>query len=296
MAVRAGVMPLKLDSGADSREFDRARLLISSLRESWRGEQIFDLWVVVLDDEYETACALLDMYSGSRVHVRIVVESEFFSKGSPFFHMHSMYKQQLIKLVAPTHLALDGFITFDADVVCLRPFHETSFIFDGRLISTWERKAIHSWWRNGMAGLRLWTDLEAPGLGVTPNVLHSDLCADVMRYLRLRGLDAIECLCRLAGAPPPYRLAGEDIPLAWSEYSLYTMVGEWFSRLDDYHVPAAAIAATGVQLHSRRSIWSSAQARLLKRDDADPGYFLVVQSWVGLTVEEIVARCGFAFG
>jgi hypothetical protein len=82
MAVRTGVMPLKLDSGADSLEFDRARLLISSLREFWRGEQIFDLRVVMFDDEYEAACALLDLCSGSRLHVRIVVEGEFFSKDS----------------------------------------------------------------------------------------------------------------------------------------------------------------------------------------------------------------------
>jgi hypothetical protein len=76
------------------------------------------------------------------------------------------------------------------------------------------------------------------------------------------------------------------MPLAWSEYSLYTMVGEWLSRLDNYHVPAAAIAATGVQLRSRRNVWSAEQAGRLKRDDADPGYFLVVQSWAGLPVEK----------
>jgi hypothetical protein len=290
-----GLLPLKLNTGADKREIDRARLLVRSLRHFWQGGRAFVLHVIGRDDEVATIRSQLESFDGDVLRIIVHAESEFFPESSRFHAINGMYKQQLIKIFVPFQIGLGGFMSLDADVVCIRAFQEGSFIRDGRLISTWESRSIHSWWENSMAGLRAWSDPETPGLGVTPNTLHADICRRIFRYLELRGLDPIDHLCELTEKHPKLKsIAGEGIPLAWSEYSLYTIVGEWFSKLLEYHLSPPEVAATGVHLHSRRNVWSKNEIARLQPSTEDPGHFLVVQSWAGVPVEDIEARIDLA--
>jgi hypothetical protein len=293
ICVRHGVLPLKLNSGADGRELDRAKLLLASLRHFWKGTDPFHMHIVGETNEAEEIGESLAASVGPRLTITVHAEDEFFSEGSPFFATKGMYKQQLIKLWVPWKLGLAAFITFDADVVCIRDFDERTFVRDNKLISKWEPRKIHSWWANSMVALRVWGDQDEPGLGVTPNVLHARICRQVFRYLELQGFDPINRLCELTTAHPKLTtIEGEGIPLTWSEYSLYTLVGEWFRDLERLHASSLSAAELGMRMQSRRSVWYKSEIDRLKPDPDDPGYFLVVQSWSGIPPEEVQARLG----
>ena len=294
--VWSGVLPLKLNSGTDQRELARARLLLRSLGHFWRDTRPFDLHIIARTEEVDEIKRELSDLCAPPLNVRCHAETDFFPIGSPFFSMEGMYRQQLLKLFAPAKMTLGGFLTLDADVICLREFDSQSFLRGGKLISTWEPRHIHSWWQNSAAGLRIWSDQNSPGLGVTPNVLHSDLCRKIERYFAFRGLDPIQHLCSLTEHHPNLTsIDGEGIPLVWSEYSIYTIIGEWFGDLFKLHLAPAESEKSGVELHSRRNVWSSADAGRLIPDPEDAGHFLIVQSWAGISVEEIQARIGLRF-
>jgi len=290
-----GILPLKLKTGADRREMDRAISLLASLRYFWQGAEPFELTIVARDEECQS---IREAITAEAALVKVIVrsEQEFFPTDSAFFELPGMYRQQVIKLYVPAKLKFGPYITFDADIICIRPVNERTFVSGEKLVSTWEPRHIHSWWRNGMSGFRLWTDLELPGLGVTPNVLHSDLAALVFKYLELRGLDPLKHLSDLCRKDRKlFEIEGEGMALGWSEYSLYTMVAEWFNQLDNHHLLEREVKATGIQVHSRRNVWSDKDVGRLMPDDADPGHFMVVQSWAGIGIEDIYDKLKLPF-
>src|SRR5579872_3263177 len=148
MEVTNGILPIKMNSGHDKRELDRALFLAQSLNRHWHSEFPFHLHIVSSRHEAKRIAAgfsKLNLDNG-RLSCHIHIEEDFFEPGSPFFAIKGMYKQQLIKLFVPPQLDLGAFITFDSDIVCLKDFDEKRFVTGDRLVSTWERKRLHSWW------------------------------------------------------------------------------------------------------------------------------------------------------
>jgi Family of unknown function (DUF6492) len=291
--VTSGLLPLKLNTGADRRELERAVLLKKSLNKWWNGQRPFELHIVCRDDEIvEAEGEFKKIGRSSNVLEYFHAESEYFSPSSPFFQVPGMYKQQLIKLFAPNKLALGPFITFDSDVVCLREFDETTLVYKGRLASKWEPRGIHSWWENSMSGIKIWSDMQAPGFGVTPNLLHSEVCGMLDRYFAARGKDTLTELATLTQHHPHFKRYEheEGVALVWSEYSLYNLVAEWFDVVEKYHLPNSEVEKTGIRIHSNRCVWSAADLGRLKPDDNDPGHFLIVQSWAGVSPEYVVEK------
>ena len=291
--IKTGLLPLKLNTGADKREIERAKLLVTSLTHFWRGHDPFLLYIVGRDDEVDQIREFMSPLNNQVVRNLVVSESDMIDEISDLELMKGMYRQQVIKLFAPITLGLSGFITFDADIVCTREFDEGTFIRHGKIASNWESRRFHSWWENAMAGIRAWSDSDVPGLGVTPNTLHAAICRDVLHYLKLRNPNPLRYLHDLSENHPKLTsYDDEGISLAWSEYSLYTIIGEWFSHLFDYHMSPQEVSQAGIQLHSRRNVWFKGDLHRLVPDPGDPGYFLVVQSWAGISVEEIRSRIG----
>ena len=294
--LQSGLLPIKLLSGADKRELDRAKFLLRSLSRNWRGTSGFEVHLVGLDDEINEIRGEINSISAALQNLKLHFHSEleFFGKDSPFYTCSGTYKQQLIKMFAPPRLGLGPFITLDADVVCVAPFHETTFVRDGKLVSAWEPRNIHAWWENSMTGIRAWTDLKARGLGVTPNVLHSDICQMIQSYFSHRGLNALDELVKLTVFHPDFQSYEHErgFALVWSEYSLYNIVGEWFGSIDLYHMSAAEVDRSGVSVQSIRSVWGADSVERLTIHRNAPGNFIIVQSWSGVAIEEVARRLG----
>jgi len=292
--LHSGLLPVKLNTGLDKRELDRADFFVMTLGRCWRGRAPFELHVVALNNEIDPVRERITATASANPNLRVIFhqESEFFDENSDFYRTAGTYKQQMIKIFAPPVLGLGPFMTFDADVVCIRPFDEHTFVHNGKLISRWEHRHYHSWWENSMTATGIWTDPTPQGLSVTPNVLHSDLCALVSRYFSFRNRVALSELHAFSVNHPYLKTYESEAghALTWSEYSLYTIVAEWFGVLYNYHLTADQVTAQAVQLHSNRSVWGGQSVGRLSENKHDPGYFAIVQSWAGIPIEEIAQR------
>lgn len=293
----SGLLPLKLNTGLDGRELDRARLLLSSIQYHWKGKRPFALHVVGRDDEMLDIVEGLRRFRSRNVQLMFHAETALFPADSPFHVAPGMYKQQLIKLFAARIIGRAAFVTLDADVICVKDFDEQSFMRSGRIVSHWEKRDFHAWWRNSEAVTGCRSDERLYGIGVTPNTLHADLCLGVERLFSLRRLDAAAYLCEVINVekhPGLTTFNNGEIPLAWSEYSLYTLASEWTRELYQYHVTPAEAQTARIEVHSRRNVWSASDITKLS-DEREEAYFLVVQSWAGISIEEIRRLLRFPF-
>ena len=98
--------------------------------------------------------------------------------------MTGWYRQQIVKLQVPAMLGFGGYLTLDSDVCCVGDFDAKTFVVDGRGLSRWEPKYHHPWWRNVTEVVGTYYDSKGHGLSVTPNLLHGDLAAQTLTYMR----------------------------------------------------------------------------------------------------------------
>ena len=196
----------------------------------------------------------------------------------------------LLKLAYARIARFDFYLTLDADVVCVRPFSERMLLPGRRAVTEWEPKADHPyWWRESAELLGCSVDFAAPGLGVTPNVLASELARGVLDQLeQLWGQSAAVVLLNRAAAARRGRRGGED--RRWTEYTLYCLHGEACGRLAELHLTPAELAARAAALHVEFDLWAADREAFLRWSpierlaESSRGFFLVCQSNIGQDV------------
>ena len=104
-----------------------------------------------------------------------------------------------------------------------------TFVDDGRGLSRWEPKVHHDWWRNVTEVVGTYYDAKGHGLSVTPNLLHGDLAAQTLTYMR-NGSQGSSTKALMS-----WKMR-RPMSVPWTEYSLYTTVAELQGNLFDYHV------------------------------------------------------------
>lgn len=328
MSVTAGVLPLAAKTHGKAGEIDRAAFLLRTLDRRWRDSRPLRLIVVAPSADAGAIGKVLQ--STPRVQVDLRTEEEFFEGDEAFQALPGWWKQQVIKLVVPAVLRLGPCLTFDADVACVRDFDGRTFVRAGQLVSQWYRQHRNGWWAATARLLGLPYEPSALGLDVTPNVLHSDLAARVLRRLAWLGLGigapgigdrAARLLWRLAllglGIVPPgiggtprfvrraatrqlhqwYEEAqararsGEVLHEdTWTEYSLYTLLSG--KGLQHRHAPPSDDMP--LLAHSWCVWYPAERERLgLFATEARPGApFVVVQSTSGVSLGEVEAAVG----
>jgi hypothetical protein len=130
-------------------------------------------------------------------------------------------------------------------------------------------------------------DARAHGLSVTPNILHGDLARQALEHFQSGPVDAMTSL----GFWVVRRLG----TIAWTEYSLYTSVGELKGNLFDYHVHWDPCYFHDTQLFSEHTcVWGADDfERLVKLPSGtDPGgKFIIVQSHARIPLERVRDYC-----
>ena len=185
-SVTTGVLPLAAKTHGEAGEIDRAAFLLSTLDRRWQDKTPLRLIIVAPSDDVPAIGNALR--STPRVQVDLRTEEEFFDRDEAFQALPGWWKQQVIKLVVPAVLRLGPYLTFDADVVCVRDFDGRTFVREGQLVSQWYRQYRNGWWAATARFLGLPYEPSALGLDVTPNVLHSDLAASSLWRLALTWL------------------------------------------------------------------------------------------------------------
>jgi hypothetical protein len=281
-----GLLPLALAGASADGDLERALLLRDSLDRNWRGAGPFPLKVVTRDPDYLEVASTLG--STGRVAVDVHRESDFFARGSAFFTLPGWWKQQIVKLLVAAALDADAVITLDADVISIRSFGPDDFLRDDRVVSIWVHRNLHDWWRNTARTLDVPHDETKWGLSVTPNVLSPTLARMVIQEVERRfGQPFVDVLSDWSRLFVPGS--------AWTEYSLYTLVGDQLGKLFEVHLAPHEVRATGVVLHSSCNIWTyvDPRERLIPERLGKGEYFLIVQSTAGINTNELRALLGY---
>jgi hypothetical protein len=283
--VRQAILPLALRNLKRRGDLERAGLLIESLAKHWRDSKPFRLLIVSPRRDVQLLRSSLPHFANVEVSVRS--EGEFFPAYSRFYMMTGWYRQQMVKLHVPAKLGFGGYLTLDSDVCCVGDFDATTFIENGRALSRWEPKRHHTWWESAAGIVGVPYDARAHGLSVTPNILHGDLARQALEHFQSGPVDAMTSL----GFWVVRRLG----TIAWTEYSLYTSVGELKGNLFDYHVHWDPCYFHDTQLFSEHTcVWGADDfERLVKLPSGtDPGgKFIIVQSHARIPLERVRDYC-----
>ncbi|MFZ5778793.1 MAG: DUF6492 family protein [Pseudomonadota bacterium] len=287
--IHQAILPLALRKLQRRGDLERAGLLIESLARHWRDRRPFELLIVAPPRDVQTLRTSLPRFANIEISVRS--EADFFPSFSPFYLMTGWFRQQVVKLQVPVMLGFGGYLTLDSDVCCVGDFDASTFVHDRRGLSRWEPKHQHGWWRQAAEMVGVPYDADAHGLSVTPNILHGDLAAQTLDHLGRKNGDALKALSRQV-----LRKLGA---IPWTEYSLYTSVGEHTGRLLDYHVHWDPSYFSDVQLFSESdSAWHAEEFERLVRfpSTAGPrGTFVIIQSHARIPLHQVRDYClGFA--
>jgi len=283
--VRQALLPLALRNLKRRGDLERAGLLIESLAKHWRDSKPLEVLIVSPKRDAELLRGSLPRFRNIEVSVRS--EGDFFPAFSRFYMMTGWYRQQMIKLHVPAKLGFGGYLTLDSDVCCVGDFDAMTFVQDGRALSRWEPKRYHDWWESAAEIVGTDFSPKQHGLSVTPNILHGDLARQAIEFFTKQGVDSLTALSlsvlRKAGRVP------------WTEYSLYTCVGEHEGNLLDYHVDWDPCYFHDTQLFSEHTcVWGADDfERLVKLPSGtDPGgKFIIVQSHARIPLERVRDYC-----
>ncbi|MBV8392831.1 MAG: hypothetical protein JOY81_06575, partial [Alphaproteobacteria bacterium] len=288
--VSQAILPLALRNLKRRGDLERAGLLIESLAKHWRDSSPFKLLIVSPARDAQLLRAELPRFP--KIEVTVRSEGDFFPAFSRFYMMTGWYRQQMIKLQVPVMLGFGGYLTLDSDVCCVGDFDATTFIEKGRLLSRWEPKRYHDWWKSAAEIVGTPFDIKQHGLSVTPNLLHGDLARQALEFFSKDGSgksgdDALASLSLWV-----LRKIGQ---IPWTEYSLYTCVGERQGNLLDYHVHWDPCYDSDTQLFSEHTcVWGADDFERLVKLPAgtDPGgKFIIVQSHARIPLERVRDYC-----
>ena len=274
------VLPLKIAGDYQEWDLDRARMLVYSLGHWWRGGEPLKLHIVT---QRESVAKVRDSLRADGVQIDLFAEGDLL----PYlddYPQRSGFKQQLIKIGAHRIVTEPYFLTLDADIICCKPFDETSFLIDGKGIIDWEPR-VHLWWPNSADWLRTVPNLDAPGMSVTPEYLSKEICAGLEGHL-----------LALNGEEGWFRMLGAD--KIWSEYSLYNLYAEKQKILSDFHHDAEWSALRAMGLRAQYNVWD----RQYESEDITRnfeknarGTFMVFQSNTHIPPQNIWGRVGKFF-
>ena len=280
--VRQAILPLALRNLKRRGDLERAGLLIESLAKHWRDSKPFELLIVAPAVDTHLLRTSLPRFPNIEVSVR--PESDFFSRLSAFYMITGWYRQQIVKLQVPALLGFGGYLTLDSDVCCVGDFDSRTFVDEGRGLSRWEPKMIHEWWRTVTDLTGTSYDSRGHGLSVTPNLLHGDLSAQALEFMRRSWHGSSTTSLVSQKIRHPWKVP-------WTEYSLYTSVAELKGNLFDYHVEWNTCYGSDVHLFSEQScVWGADdfERMVALPTGTDPGgTYIIVQSHARIPLERV---------
>lgn len=270
----SAVLPLKISGARDTGNLGHAVNLIATLDAFWRGAAPLQLDIYCPAAEVDEVRTALP--ATPRIALAVRSEWALLPRLALYPRVDGWFKQQALKMAYAAAAPHEFYLTFDADILCIRPFDEASFIAGGRGAVDYDATALHpGWWRESTRLLGLPSPPPERGMTVTPHLFS----AAAMRALLAR-LDT-----RLAGG----WLAGlmrEAVwrPDQWTEATLY-----WLHALDSGMAASAHQPDHGSAhvFHSGIDIWVNGQhdfeswSPAAYRAAGGTAHFVVCQSTAG---------------
>lgn len=235
------VLPLCISGSYGGDDLKRTDILFRSLKQFLRTDFIESFWVVTPDDEVETVKNYLDKWCF--INIQVIGETTLVPQLKKHEHLRGWRKQQVIKLAAANLMKSEFYLTFDADVICLKPLGYSNLIIDDRALIQYEPRSFHpKWWKASARILNITPQLGDPtrGMHVTPAILSVELAHLLLK--ELGQFDKFHWVDNLCGLHDPSRIRNwrlsRYLKLKWTEYSLYYLCALKHNLLDKYHVEA----------------------------------------------------------
>jgi len=282
----SAVLPLCIRGSYDIDDLGRTEILFKSLV-TFAKPGLFEEFLIVCPDN-EVEIIKEKCLKWKKLNIKVVSEDVLVPELKKYPNVRGWRKQQMVKLAAPRFLDCDYFVTFDADVVCLKHISKDNLLPDNKAILQYELRSRHpKWWKSSARILKMSGNVGDPlkGMTVTPAILSSDLCKltgeEIEKQWKGKGT-WVDRLCQLHN---PKSLSNWSLSRykmsRWTEYSLYYLTAQKNNVLDKYHI------TTGTETHpqlmlihgtSQIDVWEASESFSLE----NPGLFCVVGSKSGV--------------
>lgn len=280
----AGVLPLKAER-KKTNSLEQCILLFDSYLKFGAELTFNEFFVVSPRSQLDRIKAKLDRYSDVLPMIYLAEES-LIPEATSKYWIGGWRKQQLIKLAIASNMKSDYYITFDADVLFKRYVSNADLFPDGRaLLQPLSRHIRPKWWIGSARVLDIVQNPDAPGMNVTPAILHRETVLHLMTYLE--SLNGKNWINELLKTYQPFPLSLLRKPIPWTEYSLYFL---YITKIDQC-LDSIHHLTNDLLLISKKSVWSNVDFSQWDAkecfSEADRSVFCVIQSNKKLSFEEI---------
>lgn len=273
----SAVLPLRI--GRSERKGARLDDILFASVEKFCPD-LFEKFFVVCPSN-QTGMLSDDLRKWRSLPIEIIDEKTLIPKLKDHPFARGWIKQQLIKLGIANICKTPFFITFDADVFCTKPLDADSLLPGGKaMLQPFHR--YRKWWRSSANILETDPRLDAPGMAVTPAILATAVCRELISDLS-NETHWIDRLLSKRSKFSLHRLMGSHQNYSWSEYALYYLYLEKNNLINKYH------CIVNNSMISSKSIWTD----VTKIDDwdaefvfkRDSAFFCVIQSTAQIHIE-----------
>lgn len=286
------VLPLSVRGSYDVDDLGRTEILFKTLDAFCEPGMFSKFLIVTPPDEVQIVSEKVQKWS--QFNPVVMSEEDLVPELAKHSQMRGWRKQQIVKIAAHQQFTDDFYITFDADVICLKPLSIDKLIDQGKALLQYEPRAFHpKWWKSSARLLRMSADVgdTSKGMHVTPAILSTTLAKQLCEELtRVWNKDWVKAVCSLHNPKDPrnWRIS-RFLMLKWTEYSLYYLCAMKKQNLDQFHITA------GTQTHPQLLLihdshpyeqWDTAKSF----SQECPGMFCVVGSKSRLEPEEVWQR------
>jgi hypothetical protein len=237
----SAVLPLCIRGSYDIDDLGRTEILFKSLSVFCEPGMFEEILIVCPDNEVEIIKEKCIKWN--KLPIKVVSEEVLIPELKAYPHVRGWRKQQMVKLAAPRLLNCDFFVTFDADVICLKKITKDMLLPNGKALLQYEQRSRHpKWWKSSSRILNMSLNIGDPekGMTVTPAILSSELCEvttkEIEKHWRGNGT-WVDRLCQLHN---PKKLSNWTLyrfrRSKWTEYSLYYLSSLKHGILDKYHI------------------------------------------------------------
>lgn len=284
------VLPLKISGSYGVDDLNRAHILFSSLQRFAEPGLFSEFYVVVPAAEVQQVSIAFERWQS--LGLQVISEETLVPELANYPKMRGWRKQQIVKLAIAEKMHAKFYLTFDADVICLKPLTAEKLIVDGKALLQYEQRAQHpKWWKASARILNMNANVGDPRLGmtVTPAILATELVKALIQQLTLKSTKQnwVNWLCQLHLPKHPKNwLLHRFLMLKWTEYSLYYLCAHKLGLLDKYHVTAGTDELPQrLLVHESHSFEKWDVARSFSTEC--PGMFCVVGSKTFLPPAEV---------
>ncbi|GAA0854833.1 DUF6492 family protein [Aliiglaciecola litoralis] len=286
------ILPLSVRGSYDVDDLGRTEILFKTL-DAFCQPGLFSKFLIVTPPS-EVEIVTQKVRKWAQFNPVVMSEEELVPELKKHRHMRGWRKQQIVKIAAHREFEDDFYITFDADVICLKPLTIDKLIDNGKALLQYEPRSFHpKWWKSSARLLNMSANVgdATKGMHVTPAILSTALAKQLTEELaQVWKKNWVNAVCSLHNPKRPsnWRIS-RFLMLKWTEYSLYYLCAMKNNNLDDYHVTAGSQTHPQLMLihdsHPYES-WDTAKSF----SDQCPGLFCVVGSKSRIEPEEVWQR------